>query len=782
MSYITVIKTSKPATVGKTYFKRDGVLKKRTIGNVSEGIAATHHIATAIEMAMVLEDTTAENTLVICPGVFKSADGEATSFNLVSEARLKEMLNIPEDRRGPAGVQLIDGRRYAARLKEGISLSEWVLFDADNPPGMPPEWAAMTIGERLTLWEAMLPGVSSCERIELRGSSNRVMNGAGEPPASHAWLRVSDASKIPVMKAHIFVEMVLKDLSFTFSKHSSKDCEVVTGLEQRSLFDLAVFDAGRLVFCSKPSLGAGMEGYSVVDAGIVIVNEGGGVLDLSGISLPKAAKLGAYQKKTKVKVTMKAENGAVKTDCYGMLKPDTPITAKGVTKPFSAWVKTIKPGEKMRCEAPFRESVSEAAFVRMDGNGIGFVFDIGNGTNYWLNDTDTAQAQQPQNAHPEASGLVTDKAGIPLPHLDNLRKILTGKGYAGKVWNDTFLVDTLTTFGGASPVPLADTHILTLQAQLINQYNFKMLSKNTVADALDLCGALYQRNCAREWLNELEWDGTARLEHFFHDGCGVDFTEYTKGASKYLFMSMVARVLNPGCKIDMMIVMEGEQGWGKSSMAKLIGGDWFAEISQDPRDKDFYMVMRGKMLLEMGELASMARAEQSAMKMAITTATDYYRSPYQRKPETHPRQGVFIGTTNDYEWQKDTTGGRRFLPVRMKTAFDLGYAAANRDQLFAEAVHLYKTGPGGWWDVPDAKTAQDASRPVDLWESAVLDYLKNKTEVPLNDILSEFGLEVRDQTHLHSRRLSAILKHNGWVNFRVTSGKDMGRWKWRKQN
>jgi hypothetical protein len=235
------------------------------------------------------------------------------------------------------------------------------------------------------MFEPMLPGISQVTRVELRGSSARVVrNGKPSSGATHAWIRVSDPSKIALMKAHVGVEMVNRGLSFPYEKHSRTTGDVV-GIEHRSVFDLAVFDTGRIVFCAEPDVRRA-HGYHCDDADVAIV-DGIDVLDLSALKLPDESALHSYGRKTGIKLAVSISgNGSLSTVSRGQLTFDIEIESRGVTKTLREHVAGMKPGDKLRCEAPFRESCSEAAFIGIDTRGEPFVFDVGNGVKYHLAD------------------------------------------------------------------------------------------------------------------------------------------------------------------------------------------------------------------------------------------------------------------------------------------------------------------------------------------------------------------------------------------------------------
>jgi len=203
-----------------------------------------------------------------------------------------------------------------------------------------------------------------------------------------------------------------------------------------------------------------------------------------------------------------------------------------------------------------------------------------------------------------------------------------------------------------------------------------------------------KRHPVREYLDGLRWDGTPRLAGLFSTYAGATDSELNRAAAVLLLVAAVRRVRQPGCKFDYLPVLEGPQGSGKSSFVAILAGEWGGEsLSLAATDKEIIEQTAGVWIVEVAELSGMSRAESSHIKAAVTRKKDKARKAYAREAETVHRQFVAVATTNDKRYLSDTTGNRRYLPVRVEgVQFDA--LARDRDQLFAEAAHIEQTyGP-----------------------------------------------------------------------------------------
>lgn len=218
-----------------------------------------------------------------------------------------------------------------------------------------------------------------------------------------------------------------------------------------------------------------------------------------------------------------------------------------------------------------------------------------------------------------------------------------------------------------------------------------------VAEAIEVLARLNPVHPVRDWLHSLPaWDGTERLEHWLCDFMAVEDSPYVRLVARFYVIAMVARVMDPGCKFDNCLVLEGSQGLRKSTALGVLGGQWYADTDLDLANKDSMSALQGVWLHEFAELGSLARSESTKQKSFLSRREDKYRPVYGRRDIRVPRQLVFAGTTNEWNWNKDATGGRRFWPVECRDELNIDGLTAARDQLFAEALAAFARGDRYW--------------------------------------------------------------------------------------
>jgi predicted P-loop ATPase len=325
------------------------------------------------------------------------------------------------------------------------------------------------------------------------------------------------------------------------------------------------------------------------------------------------------------------------------------------------------------------------------------------------------------------------------------------------------------------PRPFTDTDATQLQ-EWLQREGLTRISKETVHGAIDLRAQENAFHPVKQYLNTLQWDGRARLVSWLSRYLGVDQTPYAAGIGKMFMTALVARVFEPGCKSDYMLILEGPQGARKSTACAILGGEWFSDNLPDvTAGKEVAQHLRGKWLVEIAEMASLSRAEDAALKAFLTRPVERYRPAYGRKDVVEPRQCVFIGTTNKSAYLRDETGGRRYWPVKVG-AIDTGALAQDRDQLFAEAFVAYRSG-ATWW--PDGRferkhiaREQEARFEADAWEEIIASFISGRSRVSVTEVARE-GLDMKAERigTADQRRIAAVLQRLGWVAIRVFKGR-----------
>lgn len=250
----------------------------------------------------------------------------------------------------------------------------------------------------------------------------------------------------------------------------------------------------------------------------------------------------------------------------------------------------------------------------------------------------------------------------------------------------------------------------------------------------------------REYLDGLKWDGVKRAERLFVDYLGADDIQYSHDVARLMLIGAITRIFEPGHKFDFAVIIEGIQGKRKSTFIRILGHSWFAELDGDFHDqKQMIELMQGAWIMEIPELTGFTRADVRALKAFISRQKDRARLAYARRAGEFPRQCIFIGSTNDREYLKDDTGGRRFWPMPCTVGeIDTERFAKNVDQVWAEAVLMYhemrKAHPHGtlalYLQHEDSRITAarlQESRRVEGADDAMIGQISNWLETPISD-------------------------------------------------
>jgi predicted P-loop ATPase len=341
--------------------------------------------------------------------------------------------------------------------------------------------------------------------------------------------------------------------------------------------------------------------------------------------------------------------------------------------------------------------------------------------------------------------------------------------------------------------PMRDDDVTSL-TERIQKAGLTGMPARTVHDAVELVARERTFHPLRDWLESLQWDGTPRLKVWLITKLGAELSEYNQRIGEMFLISMVARIFEPGCKADYMVVLEGPQGTLKSTACEILGGKYFSDNLPDVGGgKDAAQHLRGKWLIEVAEMQAMGKVDAASLKAFLSRTTERYRPSYGRLEVIEPRQCVFVGTTNAEVYLRDETGGRRFWPVKTGT-IDVHGLEADRDQLFAEAVAQYHEGVS-WWPDKDFERAniapqQEERFETDVWEAPIAEFLDNqfkleaaKGEVAKLTVGAVAGgalrLEIGRVGTAEQRRIAAVMLRLGWKRGRREAG--TGRRFWTKE-
>jgi predicted P-loop ATPase len=284
-------------------------------------------------------------------------------------------------------------------------------------------------------------------------------------------------------------------------------------------------------------------------------------------------------------------------------------------------------------------------------------------------------------------------------------------------------------------------------------------------------------NPLRDHLSALVWDKVPRGETWLQQVCHAEDSRYIRAIGPRWLIAAVARVFEPGCQADNMLVLEGPQGKLKSTLLRTLAirPEWFADRLSNVGTKDAQIETAGVWIYEIAEMEGLARAAPSAQKRFISARFDRYRPVHGKHPIRRQRQCIFAGSVNpppDGRYLRDPTGARRVWPVRCIGTIDIAGFLAMRDQLLAEAVFRYKAGEPWHLETPElealATAEQDKRFVIDPWEELIREWLGDRDDISLTEVLQGLGLPKREQTQSSTNRVQKILTHRmGFRRYRA---------------
>lgn len=256
-----------------------------------------------------------------------------------------------------------------------------------------------------------------------------------------------------------------------------------------------------------------------------------------------------------------------------------------------------------------------------------------------------------------------------------------------------------------------------------------------VEDSLSKAARDNEIHPVKEYLSSLSGEvqePEIMLEDFACIGLGVTDPIVVRYVKKFM-IGAVRRILEPGIKMDNVLVLKGPQGVGKSSLLYALCPEpaWVQESLPALDSKDASEAVRGKWLVEIAELQAMLKKDEATAKDFLSRQVDSYRRPYERGTTRHPRECVFIATTNDDRFLRDSTGARRYLIVETEN-IDTNWVKENRDLIWSAALCLALTDTPHHLTQDETKEMEEIQKQFqaeDPWHPQIEKYLANKTKI-----------------------------------------------------
>jgi putative DNA primase/helicase len=324
---------------------------------------------------------------------------------------------------------------------------------------------------------------------------------------------------------------------------------------------------------------------------------------------------------------------------------------------------------------------------------------------------------------------------------------------------------------------LDDEQILLFKNYLAETYLFEPKT-SALFEAIVVSAYNNSFHPVKDYFNSLEWDQFPRLATWLSKYMGVDDNTYTRSVGLKTLTAAVKRIYEPGCEFDNMLILEGDQGIGKSRAVEILSSPWYSNQKIHIANKDVVSTMFGQLIVEIAEMEAHRKAEVEEMKAFLSCAKDRVRLPYMRIAKDYPRQCIFIGTFNpkkdeDIGYLKDMTGNRRYWPVHCKS-IDRDVLYKVKHQLWAEAVHHYKNKTKIYLDDAKielmAREEQEKRVGFDPWHSKIKEWVnqhevyKHRLVIKGDEIYTDcLSGKINFYDRRAQTRIADIMERIGWT-------------------
>jgi len=329
-----------------------------------------------------------------------------------------------------------------------------------------------------------------------------------------------------------------------------------------------------------------------------------------------------------------------------------------------------------------------------------------------------------------------------------------------------------------------DTDDTRMKRWMHKHYNVHF-STDAIVESVGYLAEENGRNPLLEWLKDISWDGTPRMDEWLIRAVGAQDTKLNREMGRRWLIQCIARAFRPGIKADCVLILVGPQGVKKSTTFRLLATDeYFCDTPMDIGSSNAYMQIHRAWIYEVAELASIRRAHNSSTKAFLSAQEDTFRPPYGRKTMTLKRHTVFCGTTNKGAFITDMTGSRRYWPVQVGV-IDTDWILNNRAQIWAEAVVAFKNGEKWYLENEAEQELEEQSsdfRQYDPWHEVIEEWLHGhytNSNLSTSEIMTRaLSLEKYQMTRNNEMRVGDIMRQLGYDRVRRrVGGERMYIWK-----
>lgn len=356
--------------------------------------------------------------------------------------------------------------------------------------------------------------------------------------------------------------------------------------------------------------------------------------------------------------------------------------------------------------------------------------------------------------------------------LDNLTVALSNAEWFGvDICTDEFTGMVQIKWDGKDETwrDFRDADYPNLTLQFIRKVGMTGVPRERLRDAVTWAADSNRRDSAQDWLNSLEWDGVPRVKYMASKVWGSLNTPYAEAVSEYMWTALAGRVLQPGIKADMVVVMISGEGCRKSSFVHALaptGSNWDVNVAFNLKDEDIFRLLRGKVVAELPELQGINSRDEEHIKALITKQEDSWIPKYMEAQTTLKRRYIMIGTSNRVRFLPMGARNRRWLPIMIaqtKPYIDTDAIEQHRDQYWAEAAVMFREG-GIKWERAERLAAQEMSkyRVIDPWRDSVSEFIsENAAGEPISAMMlanTLLGFKKHTVNMAVQHRIEAILR------------------------